>query len=83
MGATYTAIIKQVDGSISISIPHTELHSLLPGGKAVFSTDQGLELSSPQLTEAQSLMVAILAAAESSGAWQSPPAAMEQRNEAE
>lgn len=82
-GATYTALITQIDGSISISIPDTKLHSLIPNGKAVFTKDKGLELSSPQLTEAQSLMVSILAAIESRSTFQNNPSAMKQRKEAE
>ena len=61
---TYTAIITEIDGSIGISIPNTDLHTILPNGKAVYSHDEGLEISTPEITEAQSLMVAILTSLE-------------------
>lgn len=67
-GATYSAQIMHIDGSISISVPHNELHPLFPNGRAVYSIDKGLELSSPELTEYEDLMIAILASLESSGA---------------
>lgn len=62
----YTAHITQLDGSIHISVPE-ELHHLLPDGKAVYKLEKGLELSSPELTEYESLMIAILASLEESG----------------
>lgn len=66
-GAFYTAHITQLDDSIHISVPE-ELHHLLPDGKAVYKLRKGLELSSPELTEYQRLMIAILASIEESGA---------------
>ena len=63
----YTAHITQLDGSIHVFVPE-ELHHLLPDGKAVYHLKKGLELSSPELTEYQSLMVAILASLEESAA---------------
>ena len=64
---SYTAHITQMDGSIHIFVPEGLRH-LLPDGKVVYNMHKGLELSSPELTEYQSLMIAILASLEESGA---------------
>lgn len=61
-GDTYTAIISQVSGSLSISVPDERLHDVLPDGKAVLNPGQEPELSAEQMAATKDLIVAILAA---------------------
>lgn len=57
---TYTAVISQLDGSMSIYVPDETLHSILPHGKFTFKTQQGIRVDTPQLLPAQDLVVTIL-----------------------
>lgn len=59
-GSTYTAIITQIDGSITIYIPDETLHSILPQGKISYNPQQGIQVDSPRLKPAQDLIVTIL-----------------------
>lgn len=63
-GSTYTAVITQTDGSITIYIPDETLHSILPLGKVSFDPQQGIQVDSPRLKPAQDLIVTILGVAE-------------------
>ena len=63
-GSTYTAVITQTDGSITIYIPDETLHSILPQGKVSFNPQQGIQVDTPRLKPAQDLIVTILGVAE-------------------
>lgn len=60
----YTAVITQIDGSISIYVPDSSLHRILPGGKFTFNPEQGIKVDTPRLSPAQNLVLSILAAVE-------------------
>ena len=63
-GNTYTAVISQVNGSITIYIPDETLHSLLPEGRISFNPQQGIKIDAPELSPAQELVISILSALE-------------------
>lgn len=60
----YTAVITQAKGSISIYIPHEELHSVLPEGRLSFNPQEGLHFDAAQLKPAQNLITTVLGALE-------------------
>jgi hypothetical protein len=63
-GKSYTAVISQIDGSMSIYVPDESLHSILPHGRVSIDAQKGLQINTPRLTPAQNLVLAILSAVE-------------------
>lgn len=63
-GKTYTAVISQIDGSVSIFLPDESLHSILPQGRITLDAQKGLKINTPKLTPAQNLVLTILSAVE-------------------
>lgn len=59
---TYTAVISQVDGHISVYVPDDSLHDILPKGKASVNPVQGIKVNTPHLTAEQDLLLCILSA---------------------
>lgn len=66
-GSTHTALITQVDGSLTIRVVDDALHSILPDGEVVYNMKQGLQIDPVTLTTAQDLMIAILSTIEEKG----------------
>ena len=66
-GLNYTAIVSQVGTSVSIMVPHTELHELLPNGRISYNPSE--EDAANHFTEAhtQRLVNHIVAAVEATG----------------
>lgn len=67
-GDTYSAVVTQSGTSVNISLPDTDLHTLMPDSTVVHRTNEEEELTSAQATQYQDLLAAILAAVEASGA---------------
>jgi hypothetical protein len=63
-GKTYTAVISQIDGSISIYVPDESLHSILPKGRISIDAQKGLKIDTPEITPAQNLVLTILSTVE-------------------
>ncbi len=63
-GKSYTAVISQIDGSLTIYIPDESLHSILPGGRVSFHSHQGIKIDTPQLSPVQDLIISVLGAIE-------------------
>jgi hypothetical protein len=63
-GKIYTAVISQINGSLTIYIPDETLHSLLPDGRISFNPQQGIKIDTPQLSPAQDLLISILSVIE-------------------
>ena len=61
-GNTYTAEIKQQDGSLFIFVPDQGLHHILPEGKVNFTLEIGIQLSNGDSTFRQDLLLSILGA---------------------
>lgn len=72
-GDTYTAIITQSSGSLSIRVPDERLHEVLPDGKAVLTPGQGPELNAEQMAATKDLILAILAAVDVNKLQQNAP----------
>jgi hypothetical protein len=66
-GLNYTAIVSQVGSSVSIMVPHTELHELLPDGRISYNpAEEDTALRYPQ-AHTQRLVNHILSAIEATG----------------
>ncbi len=57
---SYTAVISQIGGSLTIYIPEETLHSILPAGRVSFNLKDGIHIDTPQLSPAQDLIVSVL-----------------------
>lgn len=66
-GTDYTALVCQVDGSISITFTDPTLHNVIPDGKVVYSIHDGIQINPKGLTPAQDLLIAVLAAIQQKG----------------
>lgn len=60
----YTAVISQIDGSLSIYVPDESLHTILPKGKVTFNPEIGLKIDRPRLSREQHLVLNILTSIE-------------------
>jgi len=60
----YTAVITQIDGSVSIYVPDERLHGILLQGRFTFTTDIGVKIDTPALSPVQNLVLSILSAVE-------------------
>ena len=60
----YTAVITQIDGSVSLYVPDERLHHIIPRGRFSYNPEQGLKIDTPKLNPLQNLILTILAAAE-------------------
>lgn len=60
----YTAVVTQVNGTVSIYVPDERLHHILPQGKFTYDPAQDLKTDSPRLSAVQNLIRAILSSIE-------------------
>ena len=60
----YTAVITQIDGSVSFYVPDESLHHIIPQGRFSFNPQQGLLISTPSLDPLQNLVLDIFMAME-------------------
>ncbi|HVF81298.1 MAG TPA: hypothetical protein VM884_05170 [Flavisolibacter sp.] len=63
-GEPYTAVISQIDGSMSIFLPDESLHTILPQGRISIDAQKGLKIDTPHLSPAQKLVLSILSTLE-------------------
>lgn len=63
-GKSYAAVISHLDGAVSIYVPDESLHGILPNGKAIYNSKEGLKIDTPKLTPQQCLLLSILTSLE-------------------
>lgn len=66
-GRDYMAFVSHLDNKLNISFAHPSLKSIIPEGKVVYNFEDGMEIDHMELTPAQDLTLAVLAAIQQKG----------------